>query len=71
MAHSAHLITNEASKAPIVTIRDEQGATITEWPSSAELGLDQTDGLLREAGWIRSGDWTTADDGWTAPVRRS
>lgn len=71
MAHSAHLVTTGATPYPMVTIRDDAGATVTEWPADPELELSTIDGQLRSAGWARSDEWTTSDEGWTAPVTHS
>lgn len=68
MANNAHFI-NTTPGTPTIVVRDDRGASIVELElqnSVAESG--QADDELRAAGWTRSADWTTADDGWVAPV---
>ncbi len=68
MASNAHFI-NSAIGQPTLVVRDDRGAPIVELElqnTVAETG--QADEELRTAGWVRSAEWTTADDGWVAPV---
>nr|WP_233628739.1 hypothetical protein [Saccharopolyspora sp. HNM0986] len=43
---------------PVTELAVAGGAEVTE----------QADEELLAAGWTRSADWSTADDGWLAPV---
>ncbi len=68
MANNAHFV-NTGQGTPTIVVRDDRGASIVELDLQnhvAETG--QADDELKQAGWVRSADWTTADDGWVAPV---
>ncbi|MBA8825919.1 hypothetical protein FHX42_003285 [Saccharopolyspora lacisalsi] len=72
MANTAHYIAASAEHAPVITVRDDRGAEIVELQlphSTTEPG--QAEEELRAAGWTRSAEWTTANDGWVAPVMPS
>ncbi|SDO95388.1 hypothetical protein SAMN04487905_101232 [Actinopolyspora xinjiangensis] len=69
MANTAHFITTGDNGNPMVTVRDDRGAEVTELelpPTASEP--QRVDDELLAAGWSRSADWTTASDGWVAPV---
>ena len=69
MVHNAHFVTAQASNAPVIIVRDDRGAAVTELELPAgKTQPEQADEELRAAGWNRSADWTPADDGWVAPV---
>ncbi len=69
MANNAHFITAGTRRAPMITVRDDRGAPITELELPAAISEPgEADSELRAAGWSRSADWTTANDGWVAPV---
>ena len=69
MANTAHFISAKSGQAPVITVRDDRGSPITEieLPESTS-SPGETDETLRNAGWTRSADWSTADDGWVVPV---
>lgn len=69
MANTAHFISAKAGRAAVITVRDDRGSPITEieLPESPS-SPGETDETLRNAGWTRSSDWSTADDGWVVPV---
>lgn len=69
MANTAHFRLGDEVAAPSVIVRDDRGAEIIELalPKTASEPLHADDELLA-AGWNRSADWTTTDDGWVAPV---
>ncbi|MFR9731771.1 hypothetical protein ACL03H_21285 [Saccharopolyspora sp. MS10] len=68
MAHNAHFIANTGSE-PVIIVRDDRGTPVTklELPVG-ETRPEQADAELGAAGWNREADWSTADDGWVAPV---
>lgn len=69
MANTAHYISASATKAPVITVRDDRGAEIVELELPSSISdPGEAEGELREAGWTRSAEWTTTDDGWVAPV---
>jgi hypothetical protein len=69
MANSAHFISAGTGRPPVITVRDDRGAPITELElPDTVFEPGQADDELRAAGWSRSADWATADDGWIAPV---
>lgn len=69
MANSAHFVTSAADRTPLITVRDDRGATVTELEVPTEVSeLVQVDNRLRSIGWTRNAEWTTTDEGWTAPV---
>ena len=67
MANNAHFKTSGTT--PFVIVRDDRGSPITnrELPAGQHRP-EHADEQLRAAGWTRSADWTTADDGYLAPV---
>ena len=68
MANNAHFI-NATNGHPTIVVRDDRGASITELElQNAVAAEGQADDELQIAGWVRSADWTEADDGWVAPV---
>ncbi|MGJ7908661.1 hypothetical protein ACOQFL_19515 [Actinopolyspora sp. H202] len=69
MANTAHFITATEDDNPVLTVRDDRGAEVTELelPPTVSEPTEADDELLA-AGWSRSADWTTADDGYVAPV---
>lgn len=69
MVNSAHFISAGTGRGPVITVRDDRGAPITELELPASVSEPgQADTELRAAGWSRSADWAAADDGWIAPV---
>ncbi|CAM02556.1 hypothetical protein SACE_3281 [Saccharopolyspora erythraea NRRL 2338] len=53
----------------MVSVRDDRGAEVTELALPETVTTpDQAEEELRAAGWARSAQWSTTDDGWTAPV---
>lgn len=67
MANNAHFKTSGTT--PVVIVRDDRGSPITnlELPAG-QHNPEHADEQLRAAGWTRSAAWTTADDGYLAPV---
>lgn len=67
MANNAHF--NTTGTTPLVIVRDDRGSPVENLELSAgRTGQDDADERLRTAGWTRSAAWTTADDGYVAPV---
>ncbi|QGK69590.1 hypothetical protein GIY23_08730 [Allosaccharopolyspora coralli] len=68
MTNTAHIQNASAGAQPVIVVRDDRGATITELVLPAGADSSSADDELRAAGWSRSAAWSTADDGWLAPV---
>ncbi len=68
MTNTAHMQNASAGAQPVIVVRDDRGATITELILPAGADATAADDELRAAGWARSAEWSTADDGWLAPV---
>ncbi|GAB3282560.1 hypothetical protein [Parasphingorhabdus pacifica] len=68
MAHTAHVLSAGKDQGPVIVVRDDRGATVTELQLPANEEATAADDELRAAGWERSADWSTASDGWLAPV---
>lgn len=67
MANNAHLI-NTSPGNPTIEVRDDRGAPVVELELPEQNSPEEIDEELRAAGWSRSAGWTTASDGWVAPV---
>lgn len=68
MANNAHLIHATDGRSTVV-VRDDRGMPVTELAVAGGAAVtEQADEELLSAGWTRSADWSTADDGWLAPV---
>ncbi|PRW64189.1 hypothetical protein [Actinopolyspora mortivallis] len=69
MVNTAHFRLGDTAANPSVIVRDDRGAEVVELELPATIGEPvEADEELRAAGWNRSADWTTTDDGWVAPV---
>ncbi|GAA0514475.1 hypothetical protein A8924_3674 [Saccharopolyspora erythraea NRRL 2338] len=69
MVHNAHFMPARRGTEPMVSVRDDRGAEVTELALPETVTTpDQAEEELRAAGWARSAQWSTTDDGWTAPV---
>jgi hypothetical protein len=67
MANNAHFI--NAPQEPTIVIRDDRGASVVELELPVNVREPASvDDELRAAGWTRTAEWTTTDDGWIAPV---
>jgi hypothetical protein len=68
MANNAHFI-NASQGSPTIVVRDDRGASVVELELPATMrDTAPVDDELRAAGWTRTAEWSTADDGWIAPV---
>lgn len=68
MTNTAHIQNASPGAQQVIIVRDDRGATITELILPTDADSSAADDELRAAGWARSADWSTADDGWLAPV---
>ncbi len=68
MTCTAHLLIASIQPEPLVVVRDDLGDPIEELTLPATATPDEADIELRGAGWARHAEWSTAKDGWLAPV---
>lgn len=67
MANNVHFI-HAANGRSTLIVRDDRGSPVKTLELPSDAAEDQADAELQAVGWTRSADWTTADDGWAAPV---
>lgn len=69
MTYDVHFIAASSGQPPLMNVRDDRGIPVTELELPPSMsGPQEVDDELRKAGWLRTADWTTSDDGWIAQV---